>query len=139
VLASRDAMSWCLVVVSQALHVRGVCLVTCMQMWSQTRTILKAPWARLYIREQIGRISGARLSPAWLMQPGYREKPTKQADSVGTNHKKFSWKKKKMKTNFDECLSKALDKVVCFAECRPAQHSVAYHLCRVSAPGARQR
>jgi hypothetical protein len=79
VLASRDAMSWCLVVVNQALRVRGVCLVTCVQMWSQARTILKAPWARLCRREQIGRIFGARLPPAWLMQPGYQEKPTKQA------------------------------------------------------------
>jgi hypothetical protein len=79
VLASWDAMSWCLVVVNQALRVRGVCLVTCVQIWSQARTILKAPWVRLCRREQIGRISGARLPPAWLMQPGYREKPTKQA------------------------------------------------------------
>jgi hypothetical protein len=77
-LASRDAMSWCLVVVNQALRVRGVCLVTCMQIWSQARTIFKAPWARLCRREQIGCISGARLPPAWLMQPGYREKSTKQ-------------------------------------------------------------
>jgi hypothetical protein len=32
VLASRDAISLCLVVVNRALHVRGVCLVTCVQM-----------------------------------------------------------------------------------------------------------
>jgi hypothetical protein len=64
VLASWVAMSWCLVVVNQALLVRGVCLVTCVQMWSQAHTILKAPWARLCRREQIGRISGARLPPA---------------------------------------------------------------------------
>jgi hypothetical protein len=31
VLASQDAMGWCLVVVNQALRVRGVCLVTCVQ------------------------------------------------------------------------------------------------------------
>jgi hypothetical protein len=82
VLASLDAMSWCLVVVNQALRVRGVCLVICVQMWSQSRTIFKASWARLYRREQIGRISGARLPLAWLMEPSYREKPTKQANKV---------------------------------------------------------
>jgi hypothetical protein len=60
-------MSWCLVVVNQALRVRGVCLVTNMQMWSQTLTILKVPWTRLCSREQIDCISGARLSLAWLM------------------------------------------------------------------------
>jgi hypothetical protein len=70
----------CLIVVNQTLLVRGVCLVTCVQIWSQARTILKAPWARLCRREQIGRISGARLPPAWLMQPGYGEKPTKHAN-----------------------------------------------------------
>jgi hypothetical protein len=43
VLASRDAISWCLVIVNQALHVRDMCLVTCVQIWSQSRTILKAP------------------------------------------------------------------------------------------------
>jgi hypothetical protein len=59
VLVSRDTMSWCLVVVNQALRMRYMCLVTCVQMWSQTRTILRALWARLYKREQIGRISGA--------------------------------------------------------------------------------
>jgi hypothetical protein len=42
VLASQDAISWCLIVINQALRMRGVCLVTCVQMWSQTRTILKA-------------------------------------------------------------------------------------------------
>jgi hypothetical protein len=47
-------------------------------MWSQTRMILKALWVRLSRREQIDRISRARLLPAWLMQSGYREKPTKQ-------------------------------------------------------------
>jgi hypothetical protein len=81
VLASRDIMSWCLVVVNQALRMRSMCLVTCVQMWSQTRTILKAPWTRLCRREQIGRISGAKLPPACLMQPGYGENPTKQAIS----------------------------------------------------------
>jgi hypothetical protein len=30
--------------------------------------------------EQIGCISRARLPLAWLMQPGYREKPTKQTE-----------------------------------------------------------
>jgi hypothetical protein len=79
VLASRDAMSWCLVVVNQTLRMRDMCLVTCTQMWSQVRTILKASWTRLCRREQIGHISGARLSPAWLIQPSYAEKPTKQA------------------------------------------------------------
>jgi hypothetical protein len=79
VLASRDAIRWCLVVVNQALRVWGVCLVTYVQMWSQARTIIKAPWVKFYKREQIGRISRARLPPTWLMQPGYREKPTKQA------------------------------------------------------------
>jgi hypothetical protein len=29
VLASRGAMSWCLIVVNQALRMQGVCLVTC--------------------------------------------------------------------------------------------------------------
>jgi hypothetical protein len=82
VLASRDTMSWCLVVVNQALHVRDVCLVICVQMCSQARTILKALWTRLCRHKQIGRISVARLPPAWLMQPGYREKPTKQAVRV---------------------------------------------------------
>jgi hypothetical protein len=43
VLVSWDAISWCLVVVNQALLVRGVCLVTCVQIRSQARTILKAP------------------------------------------------------------------------------------------------
>jgi hypothetical protein len=79
-------MSLCLVIVNRALCVRGVCLITCVQLLSQTRTILKAPWASLCRREQIGRISKARLSPACFMQSGYREKPTKQADyehSVG--------------------------------------------------------
>jgi hypothetical protein len=71
VLASWDAMSWCLVVVNHTLRVRGVC--TCMQMWSQARTIRKAPWARLCRHEQIGRISGVRLPLAWLMQLHYRE------------------------------------------------------------------
>jgi hypothetical protein len=56
---------------------RGVCLVTYVQMWSQARTILKAPWTRLYMLEQIDRISRARLSPVWLMKSGYGEKPTK--------------------------------------------------------------
>jgi hypothetical protein len=56
--------------------------------------------------------------------------------SVGTNHKKFHWKK--MEINFAECPSKALGKV-CFAECRPARRSAKHHLCQVSAPGARQR
>lgn len=41
VLASRDAMSWCFVVVNQALHVQGVCLVTCVPMWNHDRTYLK--------------------------------------------------------------------------------------------------
>jgi hypothetical protein len=71
VLASRNTMSWYLIVVNQALRVRGVCLVTCVQMWSQARTILKALRIKLCRREQIGSISGARLPPAWLMQPGY--------------------------------------------------------------------
>jgi hypothetical protein len=56
-----------------------MCLITCMQVWSQTRTTLKAPWVRLCRHKQIGRISRARLPTTWLMQPGYREKPTKHA------------------------------------------------------------
>lgn len=47
-------------------------------MWSLARTILKASWARLRRPEQIVRIFRARLPLTWLMQPGYREKPTKQ-------------------------------------------------------------
>ena len=38
--------------------------------------------------------------------------------SVGTNHKKFGWKKKKIKINFVECPSKALDKI-CFCRVSP--------------------
>jgi hypothetical protein len=37
--------------------------------------------------------------------------------SVGTNQKKFGWKKNEI--NIVECPSKALGQV-CFAECRPA-------------------
>jgi hypothetical protein len=51
-------------------------------MWSQTRTILKAPYSRLYRREQIGLISEASLPPIWFMQPRYGENPTKQAISI---------------------------------------------------------
>jgi hypothetical protein len=40
-----------LIVVNQTLHVRDMCLVICVQMWSQTRTILKAPWTRLCRRQ----------------------------------------------------------------------------------------
>jgi hypothetical protein len=61
VLASRNVGSCYLVVVSQAMRMRAVCLVACIQIWIQTRTILKAPWARLTRYEQIGRISRARL------------------------------------------------------------------------------
>jgi hypothetical protein len=31
--------------------------------------------------------------------------------NVGTNYKKFGWKKKKMEINFAKCPRKALDKV----------------------------
>jgi hypothetical protein len=37
--------------------------------------------------------------------------------SVGTNHKKFGWKKEKIKIYFVECARKTLGKVL-FAECR---------------------
>lgn len=55
------------------------CMFTCVQMWSQSRTIFKTPWTRLYRYEQIDRISKVRFPLAWLMQPGYGKKPTKQA------------------------------------------------------------
>jgi hypothetical protein len=61
----------------KTVRVRGVYLVTYVQMWSQAHTILKAPWIRLCRCEQIGRISEAKLPSACLMQPDYREKPTK--------------------------------------------------------------
>jgi hypothetical protein len=51
VLVSRNVMKWCLVVVTQTLRVRGVCLVNCVQIWSQSRTIFKTPWTSLYRRE----------------------------------------------------------------------------------------
>jgi hypothetical protein len=44
----------------------------------------QSTWVRLCSREQIGRISGARLPPAWLMQPGYGEKPTKQDSRIAS-------------------------------------------------------
>jgi hypothetical protein len=43
VFASRNAGNCCLVAVSQAMRVRDLCLVACMQIWIQARTILKAP------------------------------------------------------------------------------------------------
>jgi hypothetical protein len=58
--------------------------------------------------------------------------------SVGTNHKKFGYKKKKIEIYFFECLGKALDKT-CFAECRLNRHSAKYLLCRASTPDTRQR
>jgi PleD family two-component response regulator len=47
--------------------------------------------------------------------------------SVGTNHKRFGSKKKKMEINFAECPNKTLDKT-CFAECRLDRHSAKYIL-----------
>jgi hypothetical protein len=78
VFASWNTGSCCLVAVTQAMRVRALCLVACMHIWIQARTILKALWARLTRYEQIGRICGARLQRSWLTQPGCLEKPTKQ-------------------------------------------------------------